>query len=322
VWVGDTGTSCNSTPHSHGMTNMNDSANGIGIENGNGSLSKIKGTGDIDGTVCNKTGSDVASVKMTDVRHAPENKFNLLSISKMLKDGWTMKGDKTGLEMEKGSTKFKFDLVIPTHKGVIFAVYIKRNLQEVAGVGTTHMRLNIQRAHDLLGHMHEDMARKSAKHLGWALTRGNLPTCESCAVGKAKQKNVPKISEHVAAKNSGERVFLDIATFKGEKDGPAVNARKNWRIMVDERTQMKFTKFFKTKDGMVVSTLEQFERWNKAGMQVKYVRLDNAGENVKLQKVSDSKDYKLNLQFEFTARDTPQQNHLSELGFTVLANRG
>jgi hypothetical protein len=30
----------------------------------------------------------------------------------------------------------------------------------------------------------------------------------------------------------------------------------------------------------------------------------------------------LDIQYEFMARDTPQQNHLAELGFAVLANRG
>ena len=63
-------------------------------------------------------------------------------------------------------------------------------------------------------------------------------------------------------------------------------------------------------------------RWKEAGKQVKFMRLDNAGENKMLQKRSDSADWKLNITFEFTARDTPQQNHLAELGFAVLANRG
>jgi hypothetical protein len=228
--------------------------------------------------------------------------------------------------LKKGDQQVKFDLVIPTHKGVIFAMYINRegeSQEEVAGIGTTtKKRLNIKKAHELLGHMSEDMTRKVAKHLGWEITKGTLQTCESCAIGKAKQKNVPKKSDHVGSKVNGERVFLDIATIKGEKDGPSPNARNNWRIMVDERTQMKFSLFSTTKDGMVVPTLDELTRWNKSGMKVKYIRLDNAGENVKLQKVSDSKDYKMNLQFEFTARNTPQQNHLAELGFTVLINRG
>jgi hypothetical protein len=41
-----------------------------------------------------------------------------------------------------------------------------------------------------------------------------------------------------------------------------------------------------------------------------------------LQQRSQSADWKLNIKFEFTARDTPQQNHLAELGFAHLANYG
>jgi hypothetical protein len=325
VWVGDSAASCDSTPHTQGMTNIMKTKNGIGIENGNGSLSKVQGTGELRGTVCDKSGKKLGQVKMTDVRLTPENKYNLFSISKRLKEGWKMTGDKNGMVLTKGNEQVTFDIIIPTHDGVIFAMYIERerNQQhEIAGIVTTRiMKLNIGRAHELLGHMGEDMTRKTAKHLGWQITRGTLQTCESCAIGKAKQRNVPKISDHVTSKVNGERVFLDIATIKGEKDGVTPNAKKNWRIMVDERTQMKFSLFCETKDGMVIPTLDQLVRWNKSGMHVKYIRLDNAGENKKLQKISDSKDYQMNIQFEFTARNTPQQNHLSELGFTVLINR-
>lgn len=79
------------------------------------------------------------------------------------------------------------------------------------------------------------MTCKAAKYLGWEIMKGNLQTCELCAVGKAKQKNVPKKSDNVGSKVKGEQVFLDITTIKGEKDGPPPNARNNWRIMVDER---------------------------------------------------------------------------------------
>ena len=326
VWVGDTAASCDSSPHSVAMTNIKNNENGIAIENGNGSLSKVSGSGELHGTMCDKNGKKVGRVKMTDVRLTPGNKYNLFSISKRLKEGWTMTGNIEGMVLKKGDQEVKFDLVIPTHKGVIFAMYINRettNEEEVAGIGTTQVtRLNIKKAHELLGHMNEEMTRKAAKHLGWEITKGTMKTCESCAIGKAKQKNVPKKSDHVGSKANGERVFLDIATIKGEKDGPPPNARRNWRIMVDERTQMKFSMFCTTKDGMVIPTLNQLARWNQNGMTVKYIRLDNAGENIKLQKVSDSADYKMNLQFEFTARNTPQQNHLAELGFTVLINRG
>jgi hypothetical protein len=55
---------------------------------------------------------------------------------------------------------------------------------------------------------------------------------------------------------------------------------------------------------------------------VKYIRMDNAGENKLLQKRAESKDWKLNITYEYTARDTPQQNHLAELALATMANKG
>jgi hypothetical protein len=33
-------------------------------------------------------------------------------------------------------------------------------------------------------------------------------------------------------------------------------------------------------------------------------------------------DWKLNVELEFTGRDTPQRNYLAEVGFHVLSNQG
>jgi hypothetical protein len=92
--------------------------------------------------------------------------------------------------------------------------------------------------------------------------------------------------------------------------------------MVDEATNLKFSDFYQTKDGMVEPTLTKWAKWQGIGIDVSNVRLDNAGENKKLQKRAESCDWKFAINWEFTARDTPQQNHLAELGFAVLANRG
>jgi len=92
--------------------------------------------------------------------------------------------------------------------------------------------------------------------------------------------------------------------------------------MVDERTQMKFSDFFQTKNAMVEPTCEKFRRWKQAGFPVKNVQLDNYRENKLLKARCDSADWKLGIDFEFTARDTPQQNHLAELAFATLASCG
>jgi hypothetical protein len=66
--------------------------------------------------------------------------------------------------------------------------------------------------------------------------------------------------------------------------------KPNWQIMVDERTGMKFLDFFKAKNGMIEPTCAQWNRWKAAGLVVKYVRLDNAGENNALKTRSESSD--------------------------------
>jgi hypothetical protein len=92
--------------------------------------------------------------------------------------------------------------------------------------------------------------------------------------------------------------------------------------MVNQRTGLKFSNFFDTKNGMVEPTCEQLHRWKQNGITVDYIRLDNAGENKLLKQRCHSKDWKFETEFEFTARATPQQNALVELGFATLANKG
>ena len=113
--------------------------------------------------------------------------------------------------------------------------------------------------------------------------------CESCTVAKVNQKNVPKISDHVKSTRPGERMFLDLCSVK--EDGKKV--LKHWRIMVDEATGLKSTKFVKTKDGMVEPTLKELQRLKHQNKGVKYVRCDNGGENESLQKKIDSTEWNL-----------------------------
>ena len=56
-------------------------------------------------------------------------------------------------------------------------------------------------------------------------------------------------------------------------------------------------------------------------MKPKYIRMDNAGKNVKVQERAKSRDWKLNMTYEFTAEGTPQQNSEAEVGIATLLNR-
>jgi hypothetical protein len=114
---------------------------------------------------------------------------------------------------------------------------------------------------------------------------------------------------------------LNSSSVNGGKDGPQVNPQRHWCIMVNEATNLKFSDFYQTKDGMVEPILTKWSKWQGMGFDVNNVRLDYAGKNKKLQTRAKYCDWKFAIKWELTARDTPQQNHLVEVGFAVLANR-
>jgi hypothetical protein len=92
--------------------------------------------------------------------------------------------------------------------------------------------------------------------------------------------------------------------------------------VIDEEIQLKVSSFYKSKDAMLEPLCERMNRWKESGCAITNMCLDNAGENKLLKKRSDSKDWKLRIKFEFTARDTPQQNSIAEVGFSTIADWG
>jgi hypothetical protein len=145
--------------------------------------------------------------------------------------------------------------------------------------------------------------------------------CTACTIGKAKQKAISFTdSDDVKEMDTKTRIYLDLSSIKKPKDIKQIHNR-HCRILVDEKTQMKFVDFFETKNGMVEPTCEKFKLWEQHGHKVEVVRMDNGGENIKLESRAKSKDWQLGIVFEKTARDTPQQNSLAEIGLTVIANK-
>ena len=72
---------------------------------------------------------------------------------------------------------------------------------------------------------------------------------------------------------------------------------------------------------MVEPTLKLLHLLAQHDHEVEVVRMDNAGENQLLKDRAHSADWKLPLKFEISAKDTPQQNHLVELGFKTIISR-
>ena len=334
VFIGDTGASSDTTSSDLGFRNARKASRSDSITDASGHDLSGKTVGDVSGHVCDKFGSEINYATIKEMVHTPNAGYNLFSITKRLDDGWELKGNSQAIWIEKGVHKVVFDIKIKTPKGAIFAVYFKRDLGEggevAAVMADQKKKISADVAHGLMGHMNDEDGRKAITHLGFALSRGPLTKCGACAEAKARQISLPSRTKTirwvvnpktVPAKNN-ERVHVDLSSVKAPKVLNVTITKPHWRLLVDERTEMKWSDFYATKDEMVEPTCEKFERWKAAGMPVKNVRCDNGGENVKLEKRCNGVDWKLNVAFEYTARDTPQQNSIVEVGFTTIGNRG
>ena len=136
----------------------------------------------------------------------------------MLKQGWKLSGGEDTIWISKGKLEVRFDIKIATKKGAIYCGMLKRSDAQATetesvhyGVGT---KISPQMAHALLGHACMRTTTEAAKHMGWILSEGNGKPCQDCAEAKAKQKNIPKITEGKKADVPNGGLFMDLATIK------------------------------------------------------------------------------------------------------------
>ena len=210
----------------------------------------------------------------------------------MMMRGWKLNGKVDKMWLEKDGCSIVFDIVISAPKGRVYCMYFKRSANELAN-SNADMKVSlkaklqkwiIEQVHSQLAHCNKDEARRIAASLGIEILRGKLKPCKACLLGKARQNNVVKFSKHIKADKEDERrVFLDITTLRWKDKKGSSAALKHWRIIVDKQSTLKFSDFYDTKNGMVEATCMKFNRWKQTGKAVKYLRMDNAGENKVLE---------------------------------------
>ena len=109
---------------------------------------------------------------------------------------------------------------------------------------------------------------------------------------------------------------MDISSFKHESMG----GKRHWLIVVDEFSDCSHSFFLKRKSDQI----KLFPIWIKEpkakyGIDIKYIRLDNSGENRILQNECDKQN--CGIIFEFSAPGTPQQNSVVERKIPTLMGR-
>jgi hypothetical protein len=315
TWLGDTGASCHLTNSDDGMFDVQVIKSPVKI--GSGKTMNATKIGKKRLTVMQKDGS-TQDVVLTDVKFVPELWVNLFSIGKALQNGFNIGNKGIRIHLEKGNTKLIFDRIMPTSKGFVVGMEMlptTRNRGNMAIVALDKgQRVKMKDLHGLLTHVGEDTARKTAKHYEWEVY-GTLEPCNHCATAKARQKNMNKSVES-KSEIPGERLLLDSSSVKGLSYGN----KKFWQLVVDDCSNLGFSDFLIRKnetEKKVVKLIKDLKA--KHGKIVKYIRCDNAGENVRLE--AACKKEGLGIQFEFTAPGTPQQNGKVERKFATLYAR-
>jgi hypothetical protein len=282
-------------------------------------------TFDLAGQFVNADGSLGLEAVITEVSYNSRHNFNLFSISRMLQLGWTLSGSKHRLNLNgaDGKSVIHFDIVIKTKLGAVylakFAVWSEVSAASTAA-GT---KMNINRAHQLLGHKSEANTRLTAKALGLTISRGSMEVCEACALAKAKQKGVPKKPDSAKVEIPFQRVHTDISQVKvldSEGNGVTIS-KKSWIIRVDAATGKKWSQFVSKKSDFVDTTLGWLGLMKANDMHVSSLRMDPSGENQKLAAKLVAPEY-FHLQpinTELTPRDSPQYNSLAETAYPYLA---
>ena len=323
-WVFDTAASNHTTGHKRYAVNVRPSeCLTIGLA---GEPVKAEYQMDFYLTACSRFGRELQDIKLTDVTYSEKHHFNLFRVARCLRSGWTIsRGDSNGCVLTHTDTgaELNFDIVIPTRKGAVFAIIFRRR-SEIAGAQidpelTEAVRLSYKVAHSKLGHPDENLTRSGAKALHWNIIRGTAEVCESCARGKAKQKNIPKISTGEKATAYGGRFHHDITTIKGREG--VVCTTPVMHCQLDEFSDEGEVWFYKRKDLMIEGYCTYLSDVERNGTVVKFIRMDNSGENKAFVNRAKSADWQLTFTPQFTSRSTPQQNSKVEVRIATLAGR-
>ena len=328
IWICDTGATTHSSFSNMGATNEIPSrSTSVGHH---GEAVEAVSVMDLPGHFVTKDGELGLSGRLGEVTFNPGLNFNLFSATRMMRRGWKMYGTDNAIVLKKGEHEIVFDIVVETAKGAIYACRFMRegcDSDEITAVSTTSAsgtKMSLKKAHSLLGHINIDATRAIAKVLGWNITRDKVDVCIACALAKAKQKNVCKLSERPKAVVVGGCLFIDLSVLTVPKDqGMSKIRNKNWLLVVDERSNKKWSSFFSSKNGFIEPFVEFLSQLKARGIPVLVLRMDPSGENHKLVKRLKSVEcqHLQPIDIEMTARDTPQFNSLVEVAFPFLAGK-
>jgi hypothetical protein len=150
---------------------------------------------------------------------------------------------------------------------------------------------DINHLHKLFGHCAQEILNQTIKMYGLKSSCG-FDTCEQCTITKARQKNVSK--NWLGSSNlPGERLYVDISSIKGRSLGEA----KFWALIVDDYTDYCWSFVMKNNSDIKARIKTLLTDFKIANRIVKFIRCDDAGENMTMKNIQRSNHLALSLDF-------------------------
>ena len=314
MWIGDTGATCHMTNSRNGLTNLEPISSSVIF--GNGERLKATHIGDMRGIVKQKDGTQ-KPICLTKVKFVPKLTCNLFSITSALKHGCEMHGLHEMIKIKKGRMEYKFDHRIKNGKGNLYGIQISDRTSNVEKDYTSNdtALLSMNKLHERLGHPNAEITKATATKLSVKTSDIAMTKCEHCDIAKMKKKNVSKKPLNKAHR-PGDRVYMDISSIKY----PSAGGSKFWILFVDDYSEFLFGTYMKRKSDLATEGIKLMKTiMNNSGVTIKVIRCDNAGENKTLEK--EIIDRGMNIRFEYTATNTPQQNGRVERKFATIYGR-
>ena len=92
---------------------------------GNGKKENVAKSGTVFGTSKDQEGNSLGNISHSGIMYLPNGKYNLISITHVMKNGWKLEGNDEKRTLTLGSKNFNFNIKIHTTCGTLFAVCIE-----------------------------------------------------------------------------------------------------------------------------------------------------------------------------------------------------
>jgi Reverse transcriptase (RNA-dependent DNA polymerase)/gag-polypeptide of LTR copia-type/Zinc knuckle len=323
MWLLDSGASTHVVTSAEGLLYPSSSNESVRVGNGAALRATKQGTLQLK----NKEGN---LIQLEDVQVVPGFIKNIISLGKLSRSGNKISFSDTKLviknpqgltievEQDPGTHLYYLDAAVLTGEvpsTEVYSVEPTKIGKEPSATSPKKLEIDINDAHELYGHLNYGVLKPLLLNRGYVIYQGghNKKSCEACAYSKAKAKGVSKTSSNKAVQK-GERLFMDIS-------GPykmSVIGNKFWVLIVDDLTRKAWSFFVKHKNEAKKVTATLLTLLKGARVTTKYLRCDNAGENIKgIKELCEENG----IQIELTPPHSPQFNGVVERKFVTIRDR-